>query len=148
MEYYSPNQKTISRNTAYMYAGGIVLATFLNTIFAHSYMLGLQHMGMKMRVACCSLIYRKSLKLSKSALVDTTVGQMVNLLSNDVNRFDMALTHLHGLWLTPIETIIVLYVLYTTLGLSALTGVGALLLFIPIQCKSTILIIYHNVFLF
>ncbi|XP_063913515.1 probable multidrug resistance-associated protein lethal(2)03659 [Zophobas morio] len=133
MEYYTPNQTTVSKNTAYLYAGGIVGMSFLNVLMGHSYMLGLQHLGMKIRVASCSLIYRKSLRLSKGALVDTTVGQMVNLLSNDVNRFDMCVTHMHNLWVTPILTIIVMYILYTTLGFSALIGIAILLSFIPLQ---------------
>ena len=137
MEYYTPNQTTVSKNTAYLYAGGIVGMSFLNVLMGHSYMLGLQHLGMKIRVASCSLIYRKSLRLSKGALVDTTVGQMVNLLSNDVNRFDMCVTHMHNLWVTPILTIIVMYILYTTLGFSALIGIAILLSFIPLQSTVT-----------
>lgn len=136
MEYYTPNQQTISKDTAYLYAGGIVFMSFVNVMFGHSYMLGLQHLGMRMRVACCSLIYRKSLRLSKSALAETTVGQMVNLLSNDVNRFDFAVIHLHNLWVAPLETILVLYFLYTTVGPSAISGIGILLLFIPLQSKN------------
>ncbi|KAJ3656111.1 hypothetical protein Zmor_015210 [Zophobas morio] len=133
MEYYTPNQTTVSKNTAYLYAGGIVGISFLNVLMGHSYMLGLQDLGMKIRVASCSLIYRKSLRLSKGALLDTTVGQMVNLLSNDVNRFDMCVTHMHYLWVTPILTIIVMYLMYTTLGSSALIGIAILLSFIPLQ---------------
>jgi ATP-binding cassette subfamily C (CFTR/MRP) protein 4 len=133
MEYYTPNQNTITKNTAYIYASGIVVMSFFNVLLGHSYMLGLQHLGMKIRVASCSLIYRKSLRLSKTALIETTVGQMVNLLSNDVNRFDLAATHVHNLWVSPIETIIVIYFLYTMLGPSSLTGIGILLLFIPVQ---------------
>ncbi|RZC36351.1 multidrug resistance-associated protein, partial [Asbolus verrucosus] len=133
MEYYTPNQTAISKKTAYIYASSIVLMSFINVMFGHSYMMGLQHLGMKIRVACCSLIYRKSLRLSKSALVETTVGQMVNLLSNDVNRFDFAVIHLHNLWVAPIETVIVMYLLYTTLGPASITGIGILLLFIPLQ---------------
>ncbi|XP_044268715.1 probable multidrug resistance-associated protein lethal(2)03659 [Tribolium madens] len=133
MEYYTPNQTSMSKNTAYCYAVGIVAMSFANALLGHSCVFGLMHLGMKVRVASCSLIYRKALRLSKSALVDTTVGQMVNLLSNDVNRFDMSVIHLHNLWVAPFQVVVMVYLLYTTVGPTSLVGVGFLCLFIPFQ---------------
>lgn len=97
---------------AYFYATAVVLASAINVCFMHPYMLSQLHMGMKMRVAMCSMIYRKSLKLSRNALGETTVGQVVNLLSNDVGRLDVAIIFLHFLWVGPIETIVVTYLMY------------------------------------
>lgn len=96
-------------------------------------MMGVLHLGMKMRVACCALIYRKALKLSKTALGQTTAGQMVNLLSNDVNRFDISVIFAHQLWIGPLETVIVTYFLYLQVGISAVIGVAAILFFVPLQ---------------
>ncbi|KAJ8965822.1 hypothetical protein NQ314_003889 [Rhamnusium bicolor] len=89
MEFYIPNQKSVSRNDAHMYGFLIVLASFINVLMGHNYMMRNQHLGMKIRVACSSLIYRKSLKLNKAAIVNTTTGQMINLLSNDVMLLGM-----------------------------------------------------------
>lgn len=79
--YYSRAEGDISE--AYLYAGAVVLCSAINVLFIHPYMLSQLHLGMKLRVAACSMIYRKSLRLSKTALGDTTAGQVVNLLSND-----------------------------------------------------------------
>lgn len=133
--YYTPNQAEISERDAYIYAAGVVICSLLNVFLIHPYMMGVLHMGMKLRVACCSLIYRKSLKLSKTALRETTVGQVVNLLSNDVNRFDVAVIFAHFLWVGPLETILVTYFMYQQVGVSAVIGVVFLLMFVPLQSK-------------
>lgn len=97
---------------AYFYATAVVLASAFNVMLMHPYLLSQMHLGMKMRVALCSMIYRKSLRLSKNALGETTVGQVVNLLSNDVGRLDIAIIFLHFLWVGPIETLAVTYLMY------------------------------------
>ncbi|XP_049822547.1 probable multidrug resistance-associated protein lethal(2)03659 isoform X1 [Aethina tumida] len=133
LNYYTPGQATISQNEAYLYAGGVVLCSLINILTSHPYMMGVLHMGMKVRVACCSLIYRKALKLSKTALGETTAGQVVNLLSNDVNRFDVAVIFAHNLWVGPLETVVCTYLMYLEVGVSAVIGVLLLIMFIPMQ---------------
>lgn len=76
-----------SLNDAYIYATGIIVCSFCSVIANHALMISNLACGMKLRIAACSLIYRKSLRLSKCALINTTSGQIVNLLSNDVGRF-------------------------------------------------------------
>lgn len=71
--------------------------------------------------------------MSKTALGETTVGQVVNLLSNDVNRFDVIVIFLNYLWMGPLQTIIVTYFLWREIGASSIIGVAILLLLIPLQ---------------
>ncbi|KAL1450164.1 hypothetical protein WDU94_002614 [Cyamophila willieti] len=111
----------------------LVLTIGCYSVITHSYAFGLAHLSMKIKVAVCALIFRKALRLSKTALGETTVGQVVNLLSNDVNRFDTAFIFLHHLWVGPLLTVIVTYFLYDLIGLSSLIGVAVLLAFIPFQ---------------
>ncbi|KYN18669.1 hypothetical protein ALC57_09015 [Trachymyrmex cornetzi] len=129
------NTTDVDKSYAYGYAVGVILCSALNVFVIHPYTIGMLHMGMKIRVACCSLIYRKTLKLTKTALGETTIGQAVNLLSNDVNRFDISIIFLHYLWLGPLETIIMTYVMYDIIdvGVSSVIGVAFLLMFIPLQ---------------
>lgn len=133
LRYY--NTTDVDQLHAYLYALGIILCSAVNVFIIHPYMMAILHMGMKIRIACCSLIYRKALKLTRTALGETTIGQAVNLLSNDVNRFDISIIFLHYLWIGPLETIIITYFMYYWLdiGLSAIIGVASLLMFIPLQ---------------
>ncbi|XP_066250934.1 probable multidrug resistance-associated protein lethal(2)03659 [Euwallacea similis] len=133
MNYYRPNQTNVSLQEAYLYAGILILTSFLSVMVSHSYMLASHHLGMKMRIACCSLIYRKTLKLSKTALIDTTIGQMINLLSNDVARFDNSVRYLHYLWVAPLETLLIMYLLYYNVGFTSLSGFCLIVLFMPLQ---------------
>ena len=76
------------------------------------------------------------LKLSHSALGQTTVGQMVNLLSNDVNRFDVFVLFSHYLWVGPLQLLIVTAILYQKIGLSAGVGAALLVAAVPLHSKN------------
>lgn len=116
---------------------GLIMIFFsiVALITVHPYVFCTQHTGMKLRVACCHLIYRHSLKLSNAAIGQTTVGQMVNLLTNDVNRFDVALNYIQFLVIAPLQAIISIAILSTMyLGFySTATGSALLLLYVPFQ---------------
>uniref|UniRef100_A0A8C7YAV4 Multidrug resistance-associated protein 4 n=1 Tax=Oryzias sinensis TaxID=183150 RepID=A0A8C7YAV4_9TELE len=118
---------------AYSYAAGISLSTFSLALLHHLYFYQVQRAGMKIRVAVCHMIYRKALCLNSSGLAKTTTGQIVNLLSNDVAKFDEVTLYLHFLWLGPLQGIIVTVLLLYAIGPSCLAGMAVLLILMPIQ---------------
>lgn len=113
----------------------VIFATFITAVTIHPYFFCVQHLGMKMRVASCNLVYQKSLRLSKAAMGHTTVGQIVNLLSNDVNRFDFGLVFIPYLVVAPLQAIIIVILLSKYyLGLApTLAGFSVFILYLPFQ---------------
>ncbi|KAH8281368.1 hypothetical protein KR054_000153, partial [Drosophila jambulina] len=122
-----------SIGTAYLYAGGLILSILFNVIFRHPTMCGIWNLCFRARVSLSSMIYRKSLRLSTTALGTATSGYVVNLISNDVSRLDSTVCHVHFLWIGPLQTILVTYLMYLQIGISAIFGVAFMLLFIPLQ---------------
>nr|XP_023011971.1 multidrug resistance-associated protein 4-like [Leptinotarsa decemlineata]XP_023011972.1 multidrug resistance-associated protein 4-like [Leptinotarsa decemlineata] len=113
---------------------GVIFIAFANVLIMHATSLGTQRVGMRVRVACCSLIYRKLLKLNHGSIGQTAAGQLVNLLSNDVQRFDMASNFLHYIWIMPIQAVVAFYVMYRSVGISAVAGMLAIAIqAIPLQ---------------
>lgn len=78
-------------------------------------------------------MFIKALRLNKTSLDETTVGQVVNLLANDVNRFDLGFKYMHFLWVGPLVTIVVTYFLWLEIGISSLFGVFVMLSLVPLQ---------------
>uniref|UniRef100_A0A7N8WQN1 Multidrug resistance-associated protein 4 n=1 Tax=Mastacembelus armatus TaxID=205130 RepID=A0A7N8WQN1_9TELE len=118
---------------AYSYAAGISLATTGLVILHHLYFYHVQRAGMKIRVAMCHMIYRKALCLKSSAMVKATTGQIVNLLSNDVNKFDEVPLYLHFLWIGPLQAATVMLLLMYAIGPSCLAGMAVFFILMPIQ---------------
>lgn len=93
------------------------------------------HNGMKLRVAVCSVIYRKALRLSRTALGDTAPGKVVNLLSNDVSRFDIVSIFVHSMWTAPLLAVIVGILLWNEIQWAGLVGIAVVFFVVPIQCE-------------
>ena len=135
VSYFEVGQTRMSEKEAYMYAGLVLLSILTEGFLGHPSMMALMHISMKLRVSCSSLIYRKTLKLTKTALGQTTVGQLVNLLSNDVSKFDQGFVLAHYAWIGPIQAAIGTYFIYRQIQVAAFAGMGFLLFFLPLQSK-------------
>ncbi|XP_049671757.1 ATP-binding cassette sub-family C member 4 isoform X2 [Accipiter gentilis] len=120
-------------NFAYCYAAALSVCTLILAIMHHLYFYHVQRAGMKLRVAMCHMIYRKALRLSNVAMAKTTTGQIVNLLSNDVNKFDQVTIFLHFLWAGPIQAVAVTVLLWMEIGPSCLAGMAVLIILLPVQ---------------
>ncbi|KAK1128362.1 hypothetical protein K0M31_002826 [Melipona bicolor] len=133
LRYFSGNRQDRGYNI-YYYATGFCLLPFVDALIIHWALQTLTHVGMKVRVASCALIYRKILKLCNSVFEnETSAGQMVNFLSNDVNRLDYFVFSIHYLWIGPLQIVVIAYLMYREIGFGAITGMTTFLLCIPLQ---------------
>lgn len=124
----------MTRDEALLYAGGLLVLTELSAFLQHHSVLFSQQIGMKVRVASSSLVYRKILRMNSRALTQTTAGAVINLLSNDVTRFDQSFLYLHYLWIVPAQLATVAYLMYTHAGISTLIGLAAIVIItLPFQ---------------
>ncbi|KAJ3591682.1 hypothetical protein NHX12_006814 [Muraenolepis orangiensis] len=135
IRYFEPQHDggAVSQSEAYGYAAAVCCSTVAMALLHHIYFYHVQRAGMKIRIAVCHMIYRKALRLNSSALAKTTTGQIVNLLSNDVNKFDEVTLFLHFLWLGPLQTAAALLLLLSLMGPSCLAGMVVLVVLTPVQ---------------
>lgn len=109
---------------------------------------------------CDVSVSAKALCLNSRAFAQTTTGQIVNLLSNDVNRFDevtmwhvlfqihssgpdrwmdlnifslQVTLYLHFLWISPLQAATVIILLLYVIGPSCLAGMSVLFILMPVQ---------------
>ncbi|ORY35158.1 P-loop containing nucleoside triphosphate hydrolase protein [Rhizoclosmatium globosum] len=88
-------------------------------------------LGMVLRVSFIAAIYRKCMNLSISHTSST--GFIVNLIANDLNRFEEASVVFLFIGIGPLILIIVTVLLYHQIGNAAFVASGATLLMIPLQ---------------
>ncbi|XP_053133153.1 ATP-binding cassette sub-family C member 6-like isoform X2 [Hemicordylus capensis] len=121
----------------YFYAVLMFLFACLQALFEQQYMYMCLVVGMRLRTAVTGLVYRKILVLSSVATKATTVGEMVNLVSVDVQKLMDLVIYFNGTWLAPIRIIICFVFLWQLLGPSALTAIAVFLFLLPLNFMIT-----------
>ncbi|XP_038135917.1 multidrug resistance-associated protein 1-like, partial [Cyprinodon tularosa] len=89
--------------------------------------------GMRLRTAIIGAVYRKALVISNAARRTSTVGEIVNLMSVDAQRFMDLVTYINMVWSAPLQVVLALYFLWQNLGPSVLAGVAVMVLMVPIN---------------
>lgn len=109
------------------------LVTFLSAIFNAQYFLKTFVVGFRIRTGLISAIYRKALRISNTAKKDTTVGEIVNLMAVDAQRFFELISYLHVLWSGPMIIGIAIFLLWQYLGIAVLSGLAVMILMVPLS---------------
>ena len=127
------NDSNAASYVGYLYAIGLGLSTTLQVLIHHQFFFRTTRIGIHIRIALSSIIYKRLLSLPTRAIMKTTTGQMINLISNDVSKFEELSIIIHHIWAAPLEAIIVFGLIWNEIGIPTLFGYGVLLLLIPLQ---------------
>ena len=85
------------------------------------------------RAICVTALYKKLLRIQQSVLHKVTIGHIVNLISNDVFKFDMAFRFCNSFWLAPIVLISATVITLVYIGPIGVIGVVYVMLHTPLQ---------------
>lgn len=133
---YFQHGTTVTTSDLYLYASLVIALNIVTTLYNHNYQQMLAEIGIKVRTAVTALVFRKTLKLSPSALSDVTMGKIVTLITRDVFSFENALIFINDMWISVIQICLISYLIFNRIGWSVFAGVGFYLGTIPLQGES------------
>lgn len=107
--------------------------TILKTSLFNKYVLKMTDASLGTRGALTSVIYRKSIRLSSESRAEKSSGDIVNLMSVDVNRVLDLCQNLNTIVVAPIQLVLCIVSLWNLFGYSTLAGLAVILLVIPLN---------------
>ncbi|XP_041875019.1 ATP-binding cassette sub-family C member 2 isoform X1 [Corvus kubaryi] len=117
----------------YLYAILLFLTALIQSLCLQQHFSLCFQLGINVRASLIAAIYKKALTMSGATRKESTVGETVNLMSADAQRFmDMA-NFVHQLWSSPLQIILSIVFLWGELGPSVLAGIATMVLLIPIN---------------
>ncbi|XP_057660508.1 multidrug resistance-associated protein 1 isoform X6 [Diorhabda carinulata] len=117
----------------YFYAVLLLVTATVQTLFLAQYFNRMFLVGMRIRTVLVSTIYKKALRISNSARKESTVGEIVNLMAVDAQKFMDLIGYLNMIWSAPLQICLSLYFLWKELGPSVLAGLAVMIILIPIN---------------
>lgn len=117
----------------YMYALGMTVIAGIHGLTHQTSFFWAGVTGYRLRTACIGMVYRKALAMRLTDAAQTTTGHVVNLVSNDVERFIHATPYLHFLWIAPLQAAGAAWLMWKYAGAYTLIGFAVVLLMVPYQ---------------
>ncbi|CAJ0955155.1 unnamed protein product, partial [Mesorhabditis belari] len=109
------------------------IVALIQSMILHQYFHGMFRLGMNIRSVLTSAVYKKALSLSNNARKTRTVGEIVNLMTVDIQRFQDMTTFVMLFWSAPLQVLLSIYFLWRLLGFSVLVGIIILILMVPVN---------------
>uniref|UniRef100_A0A1I7U0H1 ABC transmembrane type-1 domain-containing protein n=1 Tax=Caenorhabditis tropicalis TaxID=1561998 RepID=A0A1I7U0H1_9PELO len=123
-----------------MLAFTMFLSAELSSILLSHYYYLMYRVGTRVQTCLTAAVYRKTLRLSNVARREKTVGEIVNLMAIDIDRFQQITPQTMQYWSNPFQIGLALFLLFQQLGVSVLSGVAVMVLLFPINFVITMII--------
>ncbi|XP_039632406.1 multidrug resistance-associated protein 1 isoform X1 [Polypterus senegalus] len=117
----------------YFYTALLFVCACVQTLILQQYFHVCFVTGMRLRTAIVGAVYRKAMIITNAARRTSTVGEIVNLMSVDAQRFMDLVTYVNMIWSAPLQVILALYFLWQNLGASVLAGLAVMILLVPVN---------------
>ncbi|XP_054060449.1 ATP-binding cassette sub-family C member 2 isoform X2 [Rissa tridactyla] len=117
----------------YLYAILLFLTAMIQSLCLQQYFTLCFKLGINVRASLITAIYKKALTMSSATRKESTVGETVNLMSADAQRFMDTSNFVHQLWSSPLQIILSIVFLWGELGPSVLAGIAVMVLLVPIN---------------
>ncbi|CAF4354696.1 unnamed protein product [Rotaria socialis] len=133
---------TMSSRQAWSTAFLICMALLCVHLIFHQYVYRVVTCAMQMRVAYSGLIFRKVLRLSTDAMNKFSSGEITNLLANDANKVELLHYYLNYLWIAPLQTLAIIFILWSYVKYITFIIIGYTLFLLFIQPLFSRLFLY------
>ena len=108
------------------------MSLFLSIVHSVGFYL-IYNVGIQTRAICITGIFKKILRVQQSVLHKMSIGHIINLVSNDVFKFDQGLRFFNIFWMCPILLTVSITMAVVFIGPVGLVGICYILLHTPIQ---------------
>ena len=127
------DQSGLSIYTGYLIGLGLFVASILQAIFSQQIFFRNSRMGMRIRNSLSATLYQHLLTTNTAALHKTTAAQMINLVANDVGKFEELSMFVHTPLLATVEALVAFGFILWLIGLPTIFGYTVLILLMPLQ---------------
>jgi len=117
----------------FFYGALLFAVVTLQSLMMSQYFERMFVIGVKVRTTLIAALYKKSLKMSAFAKKESTVGETVNLMSVDVQKFMDLLPYANILWSALLQIGLSTFFIYQELGWPAFVGVAILVISLPLN---------------
>lgn len=108
------------------------LSVICITSFNHSFFM-ISFVGLYCRTAITTMIFNKSMRISAASKNKHTTGEILTLMSADVERIWQASLFVNWLWSGPLIVIVAMALLIAEMGPSAVASIGTMMLIAYLQ---------------
>ncbi|KAF9920431.1 hypothetical protein FBU30_009761 [Linnemannia zychae] len=133
MVYIESDEGELPKARGVILALGMLAVTVSESFLNNQFLKKEAEVGIEIRNALVSMIYRKALVLSPGSRKSSSTGAITNHMSNDAEKWTKEIVWVIGWIHIPLEILIAVIMLYKIIGWSVFCGLAVIIIILPTQ---------------